>query len=161
MKARILLTGALVVWAAAIVLPQGSDDERKPAAPPAPGLTSLDPPPLPVDRTPKRVRIPGPPPSMQGDPAEAGDLEGVQALSIGEGEARLRLAGGERTVRPGVAIGADVVKSIIPGQMVLTRNRSGGEGIATVVVKFDEQGRGRVRVLYLTDPVPVVAPEVR
>lgn len=162
MKPRILMTVVLVGWAAA-ALPQSAEDRQQPPPPPGPGLVPLDPPPFPVDRTPKRVKVPGPPPSMQGDSAEAGALKGVQALSIKEGEARLRLVGGERTVRPGDAIGADVVKSIIPGQMVLARSPStaGALGSATVVVKFDEQGRGRVRVFHTTDPLPVVAPEVR
>jgi len=162
MRPRIFLALALV--ASATTGPaQGSDEKRKPSAPPGPGLVPLDPPPLPVDGTPKRVKLPGPPPSRGGDSAEAAALTAVLALSISEGEAHLRLASGERTVRPGDAIGADVVKSIIPGQMVLTRGATAGsaQGTATVVVKFDEHGRGRVRVFHTADPLPVVAPEVR
>jgi hypothetical protein len=148
MKKAILLTGVLAMLAAVTA---------------AQGLVPLNPPPIPVDPTPKVVKMAGPAPSRAGDSPDAGALRGVQALSLKQGEARLRLADGERTLRPGDAIGADVVKSIEPGQMVLVRAGAtpAAEATATVVVKFDELGRGRVRVYHLKDPSPVVAPEVK
>lgn len=157
MKTTILLMIALAPMAA-VTTAQGTEDRKE-----AGGLVPLNPPPIPVDRAPKLVKIPGPPPSRAGDSADAGALRGAQALAMKEGEARLRLAEGERTVRPGDTIGVDVVKSINPGQVVLLRGGTATdpEGSATVVVKFDKQGRSQVRVYYLKDPTPVVAPEVK
>ncbi len=157
MTATILLTVAMALMSAEAAA-QSTEDKKGPG-----GLVPLNPPPIPVDPTPKLVKIAGPPPSRAGDSADAGALRGAQALAMKEGEARVRLAEGERTVRPGDTIGVDVVKSINPGQVVLVRGRTATdpEGSATVVVKFDEQGRSQVRVYYLKDPAPVVAPGVK
>ena len=70
------------------------------------------------------------------------------------------LASGLRTVRPGDVIGTDVVRSIEPGRILLARTGPDGQE-ATVVVSFDDAGRGRVRVLFGSDPTAVAAPPVR
>jgi hypothetical protein len=91
-----------------------------------------------------------------------GSLKGLQALQIGDGEARLILAGGERVVTPGTVIGTDTVKSITPGRMVLRRmaaESEGGEGI--VIVSFDAQGKTQVQVFATKDPTAKVPREVK
>jgi hypothetical protein len=91
-----------------------------------------------------------------------GSLKGVQAVQIGDGEARLVLGGGERVVTPGTVIGTDTVKSITPGRLVLRRaapETEGGEGI--VIVTFDAQGRTRVQVFATKDPTAKVPREVK
>lgn len=109
----------------------------------------------PPDRTPKAAAVPRVAPAGR-DSGDALGLKGVQALSIKEGEARLRLAAGERTVRPGDAIGPDIVKTVTPGQIVLLRTASTEKRLeaATVVVRFDSAGRGRVRVYYEKETSP-------
>ncbi|HET6900750.1 MAG TPA: hypothetical protein VFK70_20510, partial [Vicinamibacteria bacterium] len=79
---------------------------------------------------------------------------------IKSGQARLLLASGLRTVHPGDVIGTDVVRSIEPGRILLARTGADGKE-ATVVVSFDDAGRGRVRVLFASDPTAVAAPPVR
>ena len=91
-----------------------------------------------------------------------GSLKGMQAVQIGDGEARLVLGGGERVVTPGAVIGTDTVKSITPGRMVLRRAASeaeGGDGI--VIVTFDAQGRTRVQVFATKDPTAKAPREVK
>jgi hypothetical protein len=91
-----------------------------------------------------------------------GDLAGIRALQIVEGEARVILGGGERVVTPGTVLGTDTVKSITPGRIVLRRvapEDQGGEGI--VIVSFDAQGRTRVQVFASKDPTAKAAPEVK
>ncbi|PYQ46367.1 MAG: hypothetical protein DMF78_26485 [Acidobacteria bacterium] len=130
-----------------------------PAAPPPGGTIVAVPSPAPVDLSPHAVTVPGAGGSRDRDSVDAGPLKGVQARQVKSGEARLVLAGGERTVRPGDLIGADVVKSIEPGRILLARTLADGD-TATVVITFDGAGRGRVRVYSekdhsATPPLPV------
>lgn len=163
MKPRTCWVGILLVQAAVGSARTSDDKDRAAATPPSPesGLSSLSSlPSTPPDRTPRKAAAPAPEPASGAVVRDV--LAGVRALSMKEGEARLRLASGERTVRPGDAIGSDVVRSVDPGQIVLERGAKRADaGAATVVLKFDEQGRGQVRVYFLKDPQPAVAPEVR
>jgi len=146
-------TGALgraVVLSLAVSTAMAADD---------PGRTKAVPSPVPLDAAPRRVTVPGAP-SPARDSAETSALKGVQALAVTAGQARLRLAAGERTVRPGDLIGTDVLRRIEPGRLVLARAQKDG-GEATVVVTFDDAGRGRVRVYYGSDPTASPAPVVR
>src|SRR5216684_4655422 len=77
--------------------------------------------PAPVDLAPHAVAVSGAAGSRDRDSAGAGPLKGVQARQVRPGEARLVLAGGEKTVHPGDLIGTDLVKAIEPGRMLLTR----------------------------------------
>jgi hypothetical protein len=91
-----------------------------------------------------------------------GSLAGVKALEIRDGRARLMIGGGERVVTPGAVIGADTVKSITPGRIVLKRSapdREGGEAI--VIVTFDAQGATRVQVIAVRDPTARAPAEVK
>jgi hypothetical protein len=109
------------------------------------------PPAKPADPTSAVVTQPGPTPDRNRPSADAGALKGVRALSIRDGEARLLIDGAERLVRPGDAIGTDVVTAVAPERITLVRGAraSAPSGEATVVVSFDAQGRGRVRVYSL------------
>lgn len=92
-------------------------------------------------------------------PAPVPVLTGVRAITLAEGEARLLIDGAERVVRPGDSVGADVVKSIAPGRMVLGRP-AGTAREALVIVTFDVHGDGHPLVLWSNDPAPHVPPEV-
>lgn len=84
------------------------------------------------------------------------------AASLAEGEARLLVAGVEHIVRPGSILGQDVVKSVAPGRIVLTRParpEAGGE--ALVIVTFDAQGKGRETVVWTKDPTARPPKEVQ
>ncbi len=73
---------------------------------------------------------------------------GLRLVSMRPGQARIRLASGERTLSAGETLGRDVVKSIDGDCIVLTRAPREGDphGGALVVVRFDARGRARVRV---------------
>jgi len=89
-------------------------------------------------------------------------LASMRAVSLAEGEARVALAEGERVLRPGDRLGADTVRTVSDGVIVLDRPAVTGKpgGAATVVVRFDAHGQARVRVLYEQDPTPLQAPRV-
>ena len=123
------------------------------------GTTVAVPSPLPVDDTPRAVTASGPGASLARDSVGTPAWKGVQAREIKSGQARLALAAGERVVHTGDVVGGDVVRSIEPGRILLTRALPGGSE-ATVVVAFDDAGRGRVRILYRTDPTAVRPPAV-
>ena len=116
--------------------------------------------PPPADPSPREITVPGAGGGRGRDSAAAGALKGVRARDVRSGQARLVLATGERTIRPGDIVGTDVVRSVEPGCITLGRPLPEG-GEALVVVRFDESGSGRVRILYENDPKPVVAPAVR
>jgi hypothetical protein len=159
------MTGALSLSAAIAIAVSTALAAAGPSAPaspsPAPavaGRTTALPSPVPLDTTPRQVAISGAP-SGSRDSTDAASLKGIQAIETRPGQARLRLSVGERTVRPGDRIGADVVRRIEPGRILLTRAQKDG-GEATVVVTFDEGGRGRIRVYYGSDPA-AAPPAVR
>jgi hypothetical protein len=116
--------------------------------------------PPPLDNAPRPATAPARGPARNRDSAATSALTGVQAREIRSGLARLVLASGPRTVHPGDVIGTDVVRSIEPGRILLARTGPDGQE-ATVVVSFDDAGRGRVRVLFGSDPTAVAAPPVR
>ena len=89
-------------------------------------------------------------------------LASMRAVSLAEGEARVSVAEGERVLRPGDRLGADTVRTVSDGVIVLDRPAPLGKpgGAATVVVRFDANGQARVRVLYEHDPTPLQAPRV-
>ncbi len=124
--------------------------------------TKFDPPVLPpADHGPHAAAVPGPPAPRGGDSAWAGSLKGLRVVSMSEGTARVVV--GDRTldVRPGDAIGGDVVRSITSGQIVLDRPATSATGEASVVVSFDAQGRSRVRVYASKDPTAPRPPQGR
>lgn len=104
----------------------------------------------PLDTAPRTVAIPGPGRKAPRDSADAGSLKGIRAVSIASGEARVIVGGGERRLRPGDALGSDVVREIGDGRIVLKRAEAGGAE-ALVIVSFDAQGGSRVLVLSSRD----------
>ena len=133
----------------------------RPGAPGSPAASQVAvPAPAPPDLAPREITVPGSGGGRGRDSAGAGTLKGVRAREVRSGQARLVLADGERTVRPGDLVGTDVVRSVEPGCITLGRPLPDG-GEALVVVRFDESGNGRVRILYENDPKPAVAPAVR
>lgn len=124
------------------------------------GVIMAVPSPPPVANAPGPITAARTSPARDRDSAGTSALKGVQAREIKSGQARLVLASGMRTVRPGDVIGTDVVRSIEPGRILLARTAADGQD-ATVVVSFDDAGRGRVRVLFANDPTAVAAPPVR
>ena len=123
------------------------------------GMVAIPSPP-PADNTVRAVVLPGGGASRARDSAGVPALKGVRAREVKESRARLLLASGERTVRPGDAIGTDVITSIEPSRLLLRRALPSGAE-ATVVVTFDDAGRGRVRVLFSADPSAALTPPVR
>ena len=93
----------------------------------------------------------------------AGGLQGATAVALKEGEATLLVGASTLTLRPGSIVGPDVVTSIGSDRVVLVRGAtvSNPAGAATVVVSFDPQGQGRVRVYWLSDPAATTPREVR
>jgi len=168
MKLMLKLAALLVVLVAASPRADAQEsDPRKAGVVTRPGETSNGagvvmavPSPPPLDNAPRQATAPGRGPSRGRDSAQTSALKGVQAREIKSGQARLVLASGLRTVRPGDLIGTDVVRSIEPGRILLARTSPDGQE-ATVVVSFDDAGRGRVRVLFGSDPTAVTAPPVR
>lgn len=115
----------------------------------------------PPDATPRVGLVDGKGPSP-GDSANAAGLKGIRAIATRPGEATVILGGAQRVLRVGDAIGNDTVKSIDVGRVVLSRPagpEAGGE--ATVVIAFDAQGRGRVRIFAVHDATARVPPAVR
>lgn len=93
--------------------------------------------------------VPPPTPRTQTSP-----YLGMRALSTKEGEARLQTGDGPRTLRPGDRLGADVVKAVDEGLLVLFRPAAPGRpgGDATVVMRFDAAGQPSVRIYHTEDP---------
>jgi hypothetical protein len=120
--------------------------------------------PRPLDTTPRRVTVPGPPVTDRGS-AGAGRLKAWRALALGEGEGRLLVDGVARDVRPGRALEGYVVKAVGPRRVVLEGpapdvGREGrGPGTVLAIMTFDAQGAARVRVVLESDPTPVVIPQ--
>jgi hypothetical protein len=80
-------------------------------------------------------------------------LGNLKVLDLREGEAVLRVAGVERTVRPGMLLEHDVVQSITPERMVLVRPERVDQkkGETVIVVDFLGAGRSRVRTYAARD----------
>jgi hypothetical protein len=160
-KRRVTILGAIsltLLLATALQAQEGNTRTDRPAAAPPTGTREVGsgrpPVPAPDPRPQSGVtrlapRSPAPPPV----------LTGVRAITLAEGEARLLIDGVERVVRPGDSVGADVVKSIAPGRMVLGR-RAGTASEATVIVTFDARGEGHPLVLWSNNPAPHAPPQV-
>jgi hypothetical protein len=89
-------------------------------------------------------------------------LPGTRILASEEGEARLLVEGAERVVRVGDVLGADLVKSVAPGRIVLLREGADSEGgDALVILTQDGEAEPRTRVIWSKDPTAVEPPEVR
>ena len=129
-------------------------------APVGAGTTVAVPSPVPVDSAPRAVTAAGPAATRARDSVGTTAWKGAQAREVKAGQARVALAAGERLIHPGDVVGGDVVRSISPGRILLARALADGNE-ATVVVTFDEAGRGRVRVLYGSDPTASTPPAVR
>jgi hypothetical protein len=110
--------------------------------------------------SPRAKRTPGLTPSATSEAGSRSLLRSMTARSVVEGEARVVLADVERVVRPGDLLGGDTVRSVAEGLIVLDRPAAAGQagGPATVVVRFEADGRARVRVYHEQDPTPVKAP---
>lgn len=139
----------LIAAALCAALSAGDDgaDQTKTASPALP----------PVDQAPWRVVVAAPSPRRTLGSARAGSLEGIRAVALRDGVGRLVVGGREVSVRPGDALGSDVVTSVDPGRVVLRRPATAdpAAGEATVVITFDALGRARVRVYSTKDPTAV------
>jgi hypothetical protein len=125
-----------------------------------PATTVAVPSPVPVDNAPRAVTASGPAASRTRDSVGTTAWKGALAREVKAGQARVALAAGERVIHPGDVVGGDVIRSIAPGRILLARALADGNE-ATVVVTFDDAGRGRVRVLYGSDPTASTPPAVR
>jgi hypothetical protein len=78
-------------------------------------------------------------------------LGDIKVLGMAEGEARLRVDGVEQSIRPGMLLKTDVVKSISPQRMVLVRPEAVDtrKGETLIIVDVLDGGRTRVR-MYAT-----------
>jgi hypothetical protein len=101
--------------------------------------------PAPVDRTPRRVVVPGRPAEGR-DSVGAGRLKGWRAVTLAEGEGRVVIDGVARSVKTGESIGGYVVKAVGPGRVVLE------DAAALAIVTFDAGGVARVRLVFTSDP---------
>jgi hypothetical protein len=143
--------------------PLGAGDDTVPSPSPGEPNTKVDRPPVIPPPAPSRsVAIRGTPPTT-GDSADAGRWKAARALAIRPGEADVLLTdGGRLHLRPGDVVGPDTVQRIEPGQIVLARRASEtSPPTATVVVTFDDAGRGRARVYWLQDPKAAAPPTVK
>jgi hypothetical protein len=132
-----LVFAALVAGAAAAVAAQAPSPS--PSSSPSPSEepgTALASPPPPSYQAPSEAAAAAAGPARNGDSADAGSLKGIRLVSASEDEALVVLNGGTLTLRPGDAIGADVVRSIAPDRLVLFRPAAAGGagGEATVVI---------------------------
>ena len=120
---------------------------QEPAPSPAPSLQPerIVPSPPAVDRTPRRVIVPGRP--AQGrDSAGAGRLKGWRASSLGEGEGRVVIDGVSRQLKTGDSIASYVVKAVGPGRIVLE------DAAGLAIITFDAGGAAHVRLVLVADP---------
>ena len=90
----------------------------------------------------------------------SGELAGLRAVSLREGNGVISLAGATRPVRPGERIGSATVKAVGADRIVLERPAaSSGTGVVLIVVTCGPGGEPRVRTYTgLADPP---APEPR
>lgn len=143
--------GFFLVWAAAVV-PLGADEQKAPErvemgrAPQAqPSAASF------------QIKLPPAKPSPEPGVAAAPELQTTRALAVEAGEARLTVDGQPLTVHAGDSLGTAVVKSIVPGRLVLQRAAAGSDG-DLLLVGFDAQGRPHVRAFTATPPQIPSAP---
>ena len=138
---------SLAAVAAMPLLLCGSVAGQEPPPSPAPSLQPerIVPSPPAVDRTPRRVIVPGRPAPGR-DSAGAGRLKGWRALSLGEGAGRVLIEGGSRKVKTGESVGSYLVKAVGPGRIVLE------DAAGLAIITFDASGAARVRLVLTADP---------
>ena len=107
------------------------------------------PPPAPQDATPRAGSAKLKPPPPNRDSSDAGRLKGMRAVSLTSGQATVEIGGVQQTVHPGEVLGTDIVRSIVPGRIVLERPAHDTYPGGTVVATFDAQGNACVRVYSL------------
>jgi hypothetical protein len=75
-------------------------------------------------------------------------LGDLKALDVREGEALFRVDGKEQTLRPGMLLKTDRIRSITPQRMVLVRPETVNEtmGETLIIIDFLGPGRNRVRM---------------
>src|SRR5260370_7551069 len=117
------------------------------------------PPPAPQDAPPGAgsAKLKPPPPNQ--DSSDAGRLKGMRAVSLTSGQATVEIGGVQQTVHPGEVLGTDIVRSIVPGRIVLERpahdTYPGGTGVAP----FAAQGNPSLRLHSLiTNPAAPTLP---
>lgn len=154
-------TARILLFALALPFPMAAQQAAAPASEePGTGPVPFKPDPPPADLTPRKVTVKGAPRPAT-DSVDAGGLKGIRVVSAREGEARVIVGGTETTLRPGDAIGGDVVKIVEAGRIVFERTAGEASGPGVVIVTFDAQGRGRVVVYGERSPVPPAASRVR
>ena len=96
-----------------------------------------------------------------------GELSGLRAVALQEGNATISLRGETRSIRAGDRLGSSMVKAVGADRIVLERSardaqRSGApsQEAATIVVTFGSDGQARVRTYVLVGST-VPPPEVR
>jgi hypothetical protein len=106
------------------------------------------------------VPVPGGAPDLSKSSSKAGSLRNLRLVQLREGEAEVTLIGARQTLRPGDAIGEDVVRRVDTARIVLGRPEAGGAE-ATVLVTFDAKGQARVRIYTTRDSTALEAPPVQ
>jgi hypothetical protein len=141
----VLVAGLAGLLAAEEQKPERAEMSRTPQAPPSFQLLQIQ---LPPER-----------PKAEPGAAAARELQTTRALAVNAGEARLTVDGRPVTLRAGDSLGTAVVKSIVPGRLVLERRSAGSEG-DLLLVTFDAQGRPQVRAYTAAPPQrpSIVAP---
>jgi hypothetical protein len=87
------------------------------------------------------------------DADELRQLGDLKTLDLREGEAIVRVDGAEQTLRPGMRLKGDLVRSISPQRIVLVRPEGvdAKKGETLIVVDILGAGRNRVRVYAARD----------
>jgi hypothetical protein len=130
-----------------VLVQGGSGVEPVPGAPP-PVEASLE------SRPASATLGPAPP-----SPASDAARPSLRALSTADEEATIEIDGVREVVRPGSRLGRDTVKAVGTGRLVLQRAAGAAEPASLVIVSFDETGRAKARVFWVTDPTAPAAPE--
>jgi len=101
----------------------------------------------PVDKTPK-VGVARRARPMAAPSDELRQLGDIKALDVRDGEALFRIDGHEQTLRPGMLLKTDLIKSITPKRIVLLRPETVNErmGETRIIIDFIAPGRSRVRM---------------
>jgi hypothetical protein len=149
MKSVVVRMSRATAAAFAVLVCTASAGQEAPPSPssPAPEMKFVLPSPVPIDRTPRVVTVPGRPAAGRGSTG-AGPLKTWRALALAEGEGRLLIAGAPRRVKAGETLDGYVVRAVGPGRVVVER------AAELAIVTFDGTGAARVRVVLEGDPTP-------
>jgi hypothetical protein len=156
-SARSRASAILTVWGFAALVCTCSGVLAEEQVPPrregdtSPGKVRHVAPVKPVDKAP-RIGV-AQRPRLRGPADELGQLGDIKALDVRDGAALFRIDGHEQTLRPGMLLKTDVIKSITPQRMVLVRPESVNEkmGETRIIVDFIGPGRNRVRMYAARD----------